>query len=167
MQACDDFLDELLSHEVAGDGRVPDIRYYLDSQQEATPDMGRSHNIGWQHSKGFFFRFLSRMGLQMSLEIALLDSDHVRNCKEVDGYLNGYLKALQFVSQAHWERKAHLCQHVRLHGQGRFLCSMLFCGNYNFQRILNLIYNPGGATGRGRLESVHKGPREKGQPQHE
>jgi len=25
-EACDDFLDELLSHEVAGDGRVPDIR---------------------------------------------------------------------------------------------------------------------------------------------
>ena len=46
MQACDDFLDELLSHEVAGDGRVPDIRYYLDSEQEATPDMGCSHNIG-------------------------------------------------------------------------------------------------------------------------
>ena len=53
MQACDDFLDELLSHEVAGDGRVPDIRYYLDSEQEATSDMGRSHNIGWQHSWGF------------------------------------------------------------------------------------------------------------------
>ena len=43
MQACDDFLDELLSHEVAGDGRVPDIRYYLDSEQEAKPDMGCSH----------------------------------------------------------------------------------------------------------------------------
>ena len=27
MQACDDFLDELLSHEVGGEGRVPDIRY--------------------------------------------------------------------------------------------------------------------------------------------
>ena len=26
MQACDDFLDELLSHEVGGEGRVPDIR---------------------------------------------------------------------------------------------------------------------------------------------
>ena len=25
-QACDDFLDELLSHEVGGEGRVPDIR---------------------------------------------------------------------------------------------------------------------------------------------
>ena len=27
VQACDDFLDELLSHEVGGEGRVPDIRY--------------------------------------------------------------------------------------------------------------------------------------------
>ena len=26
LQACDDFLDELLSHEVGGEGRVPDIR---------------------------------------------------------------------------------------------------------------------------------------------
>ena len=26
VQACDDFLDELLSHEVGGEGRVPDIR---------------------------------------------------------------------------------------------------------------------------------------------
>ena len=28
VQACDDFLDELLSHEVGGEGRVPDIRWH-------------------------------------------------------------------------------------------------------------------------------------------
>ena len=28
VQACDEFLDELLSHKVGGDGRLPDIRCF-------------------------------------------------------------------------------------------------------------------------------------------
>ena len=113
----------------------------------------------------------------MSLEIALLDSHHVRNCKEVGGYLNGYLKII-------FARSPQLCNlYPRLTESGKhtsasmfdFMVKVGFCGQYFFVEIiickeflvLSLIYNPGGATGRGRLESVHKGPREKGQPQHE
>ena len=67
MQACDDFLDELLSHEVAGDGRVPDIRYYLDSVQEATPDIGCSENPipwGFSHLRVIVIR-ISKAALQV------------------------------------------------------------------------------------------------------
>ena len=115
----------------------------------------------------------------MSLEIALalLESHHVRNCKEVGGYLNDYLKII-------FARSPQLCNlYPRLTESGKhtsasmfdFMVKVGFCGQCFFVEILifkeflalGLIYNLGGATGRGRLESVHKGPREKGQPQHE
>ena len=90
-------------------------------------------------------RFLSRMSLQMSLEIALLDSHHVRNFKEIGGYLNGYLKII-------FARSPQLCNlYPRLTESGKhtsasmfdfmvkvgFCGQCFFCGNFNFQRILS------------------------------
>jgi len=38
-EACDDFLDELLSHEVGGEGRVPDIRLTADGGKHPSASM--------------------------------------------------------------------------------------------------------------------------------
>ena len=58
----------------------------------------------------------------MSLEIALalLDSHHVRNCKEIGGYLNDYLKII-------FARSPQLCNlYPRLTESGKHTSASMF-----------------------------------------